>query len=90
MFDSNAERGQPVEALLQVPTAQSPNGVILGMVEGLQKTGVGGKLKLYIPPSLAYGDEGSQGVIPPGATVIFEVEILGVKDAPAVVPAPAK
>ena len=89
VFDSSTERGQPADLLLQVPTAQNPNGIIPGMFEGLQKTGVGGKLKLYIPPSLAYGDEGSQGVIPPSATLIFEVEIVGVKDAPAA-PAAAK
>jgi FKBP-type peptidyl-prolyl cis-trans isomerase len=83
VFDSSSERGQPAELLLQIPTAQNPNGIIPGMFEGLQKTGVGGKLKLYIPPSLAYGDEGSQGVIPPAATLVFEVEIVGVKDAPA-------
>jgi len=56
------------------------------MVEGLQKTGVGGKLRLYLPPSLAYGDEGIQGGIPPAAALVFEVEIVGIKDAP---PAPA-
>jgi len=80
-FDSSVERGQPVELLLQAATEKSPNGVIAGMFEGLQKVGIGGKLKLYIPPSLAYGDQGSQ-VIPPGATLIFDVEILGAKDAP--------
>jgi FKBP-type peptidyl-prolyl cis-trans isomerase len=84
-FDSSIERGQPVDILLQAASAQSPNGVIPGMFEGLQKVGVGGKLKLYIPPSLAYGDAGSQ-VIPPGATLVFEVEVLGAKEAP---PAPA-
>jgi FKBP-type peptidyl-prolyl cis-trans isomerase len=75
VFDSSVERGQPADMLL------SPNQLIAGMVEGLQKITVGGKLKLYVPPSLAYGDEGNQG-IPPGATLIFEIELLGVKDAP--------
>ena len=75
VFDSSVERGQPVDMLLQ------PGQLIPGMVEGLQKVAVGGKIKLYIPPSLAYGDEGSQA-IPPGATLIFEIELLGVKDAP--------
>lgn len=83
VFDSSVERGQPVDLLMQAATPQSPNGIIAGMFEGLQKTGVGGKLKLYIPPSLAYGDEGVPGGIPPGAALLFEVEIVGVKDAPA-------
>ncbi len=81
VFDSSVQRGQPVDMMLQ------PGQLIAGMVEGLQKIGVGGKIKLYIPPSLAYGDEGNQA-IPPGATLIFEVEVLGAKDAPAA-PAPA-
>lgn len=81
VFDSSVERGQPIEVLLQPASAQSPNGVIVGMFEGLQKTGIGGKLKLHIPSALAYGDEGNQA-IPPGAALIFEVEIIGAKDAP--------
>ena len=87
-FDSSVKRGQPVDLLLQGASAANPNGMIPGMFEGLQKVGVGGKIKLYIPPSLAYGDEGSQ-VIPPGATLVFEVEVLGVKDAPPEPAAPA-
>lgn len=83
VFDTSRERGEPAEFLLQVASAQSPNGVIPGLFEGLQKTGVGGKLRLHIPPSLAYGDDGAGGVIPPGATLIFEVETVGAKDAPA-------
>jgi FKBP-type peptidyl-prolyl cis-trans isomerase len=79
VFDSSVQRGQPVDMMLQ------PGQLIAGMVEGLQKIAVGGKIKLYIPPSLAYGDEGNQA-IPPGATLIFEVEVFGAKDAP---PAPA-
>ena len=89
VFDSTTERGQPVDLLLALPSAQNPNGVILGMYEGIQKTGVGGKVRLYVPPSLGYGDEGIPGGIPPSATLIFEVEILGVKDAPAAPAAPA-
>lgn len=83
VFDSSVERGQPIDMLLQ------PGQLIPGMLEGVQKIGVGGKIKLYIPPSLAYGDQGSQA-IPPGATLIFDVEVIAVKDAPkeAVVPAP--
>ncbi len=80
-FDSSVERGQPVDILLQAATAQNPNGVIPGMFEGVQKVGIGGKIKLFINPSLAYGDTGSQ-VIPPGATLVFEVEVLGAKEAP--------
>lgn len=83
VFDTSRERNQPAEFLLQPASAQNPNGVIPGLFEGLQKTGIGGKLKLYIPPALAYGDEGAGGVIPPGATLVFEVEIVGAKDAPA-------
>jgi FKBP-type peptidyl-prolyl cis-trans isomerase len=89
VFDSSTERGQPIDVLLQVATPQNPNGVITGMFEGLQKTGVGGKLRLYMPPSLGYGDEGIPGGIPPAAALIFEVEILGVKDAPPAPPAAA-
>ena len=82
VFDSSIERGQPLDFVLQ------EGGAISGMVEGLQKVGVGGKIKLYIPPSLAYGDQGNQG-IPPGATLIFEVEVIAVKDAPKEPAAPA-
>ena len=81
IFDNTRERGQPAELVLQ-------DGVVIpGMFEGLQKIGVGGTIKLYIPPSLAYGDQGSQ-VIPPGATLIFEIEVLSAKEGPKV-PAPA-
>lgn len=81
VFDSSVERGQPIDVLLQPASAQNPTGVIVGMFEGLQKTGLGGKLKLHIPAALGYGDEGSQA-IPPGAALIFEVEIIAAKDAP--------
>jgi FKBP-type peptidyl-prolyl cis-trans isomerase FkpA len=86
VFDSTVERKEPIELPLVVATAANPNGTIAGMVEGLLKVGVGGKARLYIPPSLAYGDEGFQG-IPPGATLIFDVEVLSVKDAPKEAPA---
>jgi len=82
VFDSSVERGQPADMIL------APNQLIAGMVEGLQKVSVGGKIKLYIPAALGYGDEGNQG-IPPAATLVFDVELLGVKDAPKEAPAPA-
>ena len=89
VFDSSVQRGEPIELLVQAPSKEDPRGAISGMVEGLQKMNVGGKYKLYIPPHLAYGDEGSQG-IPPAATLIFEVELLDAKDAPKeAAPAPA-
>lgn len=82
VFDSSVERGEPAEVLLQQVSPQHPNGVIPGMFEGLQKGAVGSKLRLHIPAALAYGDNGVPG-IPPGAALLFEIEILGVKDAPA-------
>ena len=74
VFDSSAQRGQPAEFEL--------SKVIAGWTEGLQKTSKGGKIKLYVPPDLAYGDAGRQG-IPPGSTLIFEIELLDVKTASA-------
>ncbi|MBI2515720.1 MAG: FKBP-type peptidyl-prolyl cis-trans isomerase [Opitutae bacterium] len=89
VFDSSVQRGEPIELLVQTPSKEDPRGAIPGMVEGLQKLAVGGKARLYIPPHLAYGDDGAQG-IPPAATLIFEVELLEVKDAPKeAAPAPA-
>lgn len=85
VFESSVQRGQPIDLPVTLATPQSPQGVIAGMFEGLQKTGKGGKLKLHIPAALAYGDEGNSG-IPPGAALVFDVEILDIKDAP---PAPA-
>ncbi len=86
VFDSSVERKEPLDLLLQAANGANPGGAMPGMVEGLLKVGVGGKARLYIPPSLAYGDDGFQG-IPPGATLVFEVEVLGVKDAPKEAPA---
>ena len=55
--------------------------VIPGWTEGLQKINKGGKIKLYIPPQLAYGDEGRPG-IPPSSALIFDIEILDIKPTP--------
>ncbi|NOX33682.1 MAG: FKBP-type peptidyl-prolyl cis-trans isomerase [Deltaproteobacteria bacterium] len=70
VFDSSYQRGKP--ASFQV------NGVIQGWIEALQKMRVGSKWILYVPPELAYGDRGAGSVIKPGATLIFEVEVLGI------------
>jgi FKBP-type peptidyl-prolyl cis-trans isomerase len=70
VFDSSVQRGQPAEFPL--------DQVIAGWTEGLQKINKGGKIKLYVPPDLAYGDEGRPG-IPPGSTLTFEVELLDIK-----------
>ena len=59
-----------------------------GWTEGIQKMNKGGKIKLYVPPHLAYGDDGRPG-IPPCATLVFDVELLDIKPAAAPAPAPA-
>jgi FKBP-type peptidyl-prolyl cis-trans isomerase len=78
VFDSSVQRGEPAEFPL--------DQVIPGWTEGIQKMNKGGKIKLYVPPQLAYGDDGRPG-IPPGSTLVFEVELLDIKSAAA--PAPA-
>ncbi len=70
-FDSSYKRGEPIT----FPT----NGVIPGWVEALQMMKEGDKYELVIPSDLAYGDAGAGGVIPPKATLIFDVELLEVK-----------
>ncbi len=72
VFDSSVDRGEP---------AQFPvNGVIKGWIEALQMMPVGSKWRLTIPSDLAYGDQGSAPVIAPGATLIFDIELLDIKD----------
>jgi FKBP-type peptidyl-prolyl cis-trans isomerase FklB len=71
VFDSSVDRGEP---------AQFPvNGVIQGWIEALQLMTVGSKWRLTIPSNLAYGDQGSPPAIGPGATLIFEIELLEIK-----------
>lgn len=70
-FDSSIARGQPIEFPL--------SGVIACWTEGVQKMKVGGKARLTCPPAIAYGSRGAGGVIPPNATLNFEVELLGIK-----------
>ena len=69
-FDSSYKRNAPIDFPL--------NRVIPCWTEGVQRMKVGGKAKLTCPPGIAYGANGAGGVIPPNATLHFEVELLGI------------
>ncbi|MHB2026957.1 MAG: FKBP-type peptidyl-prolyl cis-trans isomerase [Elusimicrobiota bacterium] len=75
VFDSSAQHGgKPIEFPL--------SNVIPCWTEGIQKMKVGGKAKLVCPSSIAYGDKGAPPVIPPGATLVFDVDLLGISGRP--------
>ncbi len=71
VFDSSVKRGEPISFPL--------DGVIKGWTEGVQLMSVGSKFKFFIPSDLAYGDRGAGGDIGPGATLMFEVELLAIE-----------
>ena len=74
-FDSSRDRGDPFRFTI------GAGGVIQGWEEGVVGMQVGGKRKLTIPPQLGYGDAGAGGgVIPPNATLLFDIELLGIEE----------
>jgi FKBP-type peptidyl-prolyl cis-trans isomerase FkpA len=70
-FDSSYKRGQPIDFPL--------NRVIACWTEGVQRMKVGGKAKLTCPPEIAYGSRGAGSAVPPNATLLFEVELVGIQ-----------
>jgi FKBP-type peptidyl-prolyl cis-trans isomerase len=85
VFDSSERQGHPVKLAL--------NQVIPGWTEGLQKISKGGKMRLFVPPQLGYGDDGRPG-IPPGSILVFDIELVDIipaaPSATVTVPAGAK
>jgi FKBP-type peptidyl-prolyl cis-trans isomerase len=81
-FDSSVDRGEPFE--FKIGTRQ----VIAGWDEGVASMKVGGKRTLIIPAALGYGAQGAGNVIPPNATLMFDVELLGIKQAKVAVELP--
>jgi FKBP-type peptidyl-prolyl cis-trans isomerase FkpA len=71
VFDSSVERGEPIEFPLR--------NVIQGWQEGVAMMKVGGKATLLVPAEIGYGDRGSPPVIAPGATLVFDVELIDVR-----------
>ena len=72
-FDSSYARGEPIELSL--------NQVIQGWQEALQLMNPGSKWKLYVPPTLGYGESAAGPLIQPNSTLIFEIELLSIEDA---------